>query len=161
MNLIDTPLGLPFAILTKQYFSILNTRLKDLPIDRYFYSLFVIAKANGTIGQKELAEKLFADKVTVVRIIDYFEKMEMVVRIVSEEDRRCHFLQITKKATPFIDEIEKAINETNELFLSFISPDCKELFSNELAQLSRQIQQIPGDRYDFLLDKIAQSDENE
>lgn len=156
-----TPLGKYFGVLTKQYVSVLTSKLEELPIDRYFYPFLIIAKNSGEISQKELTKLLFADKVTVVRIIDYLEKMEMVVRVVNVDDRRFYKLFSTQKAERFIPVIENAIQDTDEIFMSFIHPDFRTTFKQELKKLSKQIEKIPSERFDFQLDKITQSNENE
>ena len=161
MEQLTTPLGKYFGVLTKQYVSILTSKLEELPIDRYFFPLLIIAKNSGEISQKELAKHLFADKVTIVRIIDYLEKMEMVVRVVNDDDRRSYHLFSTQKAERFIPLIENAMHETDELFISFIDPDFRATFKQELKKLTKQIEKIPGERFDFQLDKITQSNENE
>ena len=54
-----TPLVKLFALLTKQYLSILGTKLSDLPIDRYFYAFWVISNNDGKIDrQDELYSRL-------------------------------------------------------------------------------------------------------
>lgn len=154
----SAPLGLTFALLTRQYISILSKRLTDLPIERYFYPFWLIAEYSGKIGQQQLAELLNADKVTVVRILDYLEKEGFVKRRTNPDDRRCHLLYVTKKGKPFVEKIGRAIVETDKLFLSFVD---NSTFADEIENLGNKLKEIPGDRIALHYDKIAEKNEND
>lgn len=154
----SAPLGLTFALLTRQYISILSKRLTDLPIERYFYPFWLIAENSGKIGQQQLAELLNADKVTVVRILDYLEKEGFVKRRTNPDDRRCHLLYVTKKGEPFVEKIGRAIVETDKLFLSFVG---NSTFADEIEELGNKLKEIPGDRIALHYDKIAEKNEND
>ena len=154
----SAPLGLTFALLTRQYISILSKRLTDLPIERYFYPFWLIAEYSGKIGQQQLAELLNADKVTVVRILDYLEKEGFVKRKTNPDDRRCHLLHVTKKGEPFVEKIGRAIVGTDKLFLSFVD---NPTFAHEIEYLGNKLKEIPGDRIALHYDKIAEKNEND
>ena len=68
------PLGKLFTTLTKQYIALLSDKLAHLPIERYYYVLYVIGEYSGKIGQHQLADFLALDKVTVFRMVEYLEK---------------------------------------------------------------------------------------
>jgi len=157
----SAPLGLTFALLTRQYISILSKRLTDLPIERYFYPFWLIAESSGKIGQQQLAELLNADKVTVVRMIDYLEKEGLVNRRTNPDDRRCHLLHVTEKGKPFVEKIERAIVETDKLFLSFVKDSNVDTFVNEIENLGNKLKEIPGDRIALHYDKIAEKNETD
>jgi DNA-binding MarR family transcriptional regulator len=88
------PLGKLFGLLTKQYISILSAKLENIPLNRYFYPFWLIAQNNKTITQQNLAKHLQADKVVVVRIVDYLENEGFIQRLPNPEDRRSHLLEI-------------------------------------------------------------------
>ena len=63
------------------------------------------------ITQQELAELLESDKVSVVRIIDYFEGRGYVRRVKDPSDKRKYRLTLTDKAEREMPLIRNAIEE--------------------------------------------------
>lgn len=149
------PLGKFFTILTKQYINLLSKQLDHIPIDRYFYPLYLIAKSNELYSQNDLAEQLYVDKVTVVRVIDYLEKHKMAERQQHPNDRRCHVLKVTEKGWEFIPIIEEAMLKTNEVFLNLLNEPFKSLFEEETTKLANKVAQFPDQRFDILFNKIS------
>lgn len=115
------PLGFTFALLTKQYISALNNRLTELPIDKYYYAFWVVAKESGKLVQQDLVHKLGSDKVTVCRIVDYLECEHFIQRITNPNDRRSHLLQVAPLGEKYVQVIEEAFSQTNQQFLSLIN----------------------------------------
>lgn len=152
-----TPLGLTFASLTKQYLSQLSRQLDDLPLSRYYYPLWLIAQHSGKIGQQHLGELLDADKVAVVRIVDFLEKEGFVHRQVNPADRRCHLLHVTESGRTLIPPIEHALRTTDELFLKLLSEDAG--IPQLLARAVQQLKDKPGNRIALYYDKIGQDEE--
>lgn len=148
------PLGKLFGLLTKQYLSILSAKLEDIPLNRYYYPFWLIAQNNGTITQQALSKQLHADKVVVVRIVDYLESIGFIKRKENPEDRRSHLLKITKKGDPFIHIIEEAIKSTDQLFLENIGHENQARFSSELINLADKMETIPGHRIALFYDNI-------
>src|SRR5690554_436815 len=141
-----TPLGKLFAILTKQYLSILGSKLGNLPIDRYFYAFWVISTNDGEITSKRLAEVLQTDKVLVVRIIKYLTDKKFIERIKHPEDKRSFLLHVTAEGRKHIPAIERALIETDKQFTSVMSRDKKEVLLSEITNMVNQIGPIKGDR---------------
>lgn len=141
-----TPLGKLFALLTKQYLSILGTKLSDLPIDRYFYAFWVISNNDGKITSKRLAEITQTDKVFIVRIIKYLTEKGFIQRLKHPEDKRSFLLHVTEKGRKYTPAIEKALIETDKIFTSAISADKKADFLSEITNMVNKIGPIEGDR---------------
>ena len=152
---MSKPLGITFAMLTRQYISVLSKRLSHIPLERYYYPFWLISQENGKIGQQQLVDQLQTDKVAVVRIIDYLEKEGFVKRKTNPDDRRCHLLEITPKGKSLAPEISKAIDETNKLFLSIVDADFADKFASQIEQLGDRLKEIPGERIALYYDKIA------
>jgi MarR family transcriptional regulator, transcriptional regulator for hemolysin len=148
-----TPLGLTFASLTKHYLSLLSFQLEDMPLNRYFYPFWLVAKHSGTIGQQQLGELLNADKVTVVRIIDYLEKEEFVERQVNPNDRRCHLLVATEFGLKHLPKIEDALAHTDKLFFKMLGDDAK--IQSLLEHAVHQLKQLPGNRIALYYDNLS------
>ena len=135
---IEIPIGKYFAFFTKQYIGMFTKSLADLPIERYFYPLYLIAKKSGNTNQKELTRLLDTDKVTVNRIIDYLTKHKMISKKINPSDKRSYNLLATKEADEFIPRIEEAIQKTNEAFLSTIED--QEVFHQMICNLHKGLQ---------------------
>lgn len=59
----------------------------------------------GPLNQKDIGEKLLVSKSNVVAVLDRLEKMELVKRQRSVEDRRCIFVHLTENGRNRIEEI--------------------------------------------------------
>ncbi|MBK8965951.1 MAG: MarR family winged helix-turn-helix transcriptional regulator [Saprospiraceae bacterium] len=109
----NIPLGKIFSDLAKAYAGAFTERLSHLPIDRYYYALVVIESYNGDLNQTVLADELLIDKASVVRMLDYLEAENCIVRKRNPQDRRAHILELTPKALEMLPEIKAAVRETN------------------------------------------------
>lgn len=148
------PLGKLFGNLTKQYIGILSNQLKGVPIERYFYPFLTIAKNSGEFTQQQLADKLSIDKVLMVRIIDYLEKNKFVERTINASDRRCHLLSVSEKGKKYIAPIEKALKQTDKLFLDQLENEFSEHFIRQLTLLNEKMNHLPSDRIELYYNKI-------
>jgi MarR family transcriptional regulator, transcriptional regulator for hemolysin len=116
------PLGRSLSVIGRNYLHVLNKKLKHLDIDRNYYALLLIEKAEGKITQQELAGQLDIDKVTMLRSIDYLSEKGYVVRIKNLDDRRKYSLVLTKKAKKAIPEIKKSYGDINDIALHGLKP---------------------------------------
>lgn len=112
---VEKPLGRIFTSLGKSYLQLLRNKLIHLDIDRYYYALLLIDSGSGAITQQELSELLDSNKVSIVRIIDYFTEKGYVVRKKLIGDKRKHCLVLTQKAINVVPEIKEAIEQLNEI----------------------------------------------
>jgi MarR family transcriptional regulator for hemolysin len=149
----EWPLGRAFSFLTKQYIGKLAARMSNTPVERYYYPLYVIGKNTGKISQQELADQILMDKVSLVRILDALTDDGFVERKTNPKDRRQHMLNITPKAEPWIDEIEKGIKETNDYFFSLLDPGLHANFEQILSELITKSKEIPADQFEIFYNK--------
>ena len=113
----EVPLGKVFSELAKAYVGYFIDQLRDLPISRYYYALVVIEDREGDLNQTDLAEELYLDKASIVRMLDYLEAEGCIVRRQNPRDRRAHLLELTPKALAMIPRIKRAVHETNAICL--------------------------------------------
>lgn len=140
---MSIPLGKDFSFLTKYYIGIVSQKLADLDIDRYYYALVIIHESENAICQKELAEEIGADNVTMVRIVDYLSDKGFIKRIQSKEDRRYYHLVLTEKAQRALPKIKAAFEEANAIcFSSFKNSERKE-FKRLLMKMSDNLRNHP------------------
>ena len=103
------PLGKFLSGMGKNFLHALNTELNYLDIKRSYYALILIAEGRGNLTQKDLADLLESDKVSVVRIIDYLSETGYVKREKVASDKRKYRLTLTEKAENELPVIKKAM----------------------------------------------------
>jgi len=109
----EQPLGRKLSLIARDFLNLLHSKLKHIDLDRNYYALILIEKADGNITQQELASLLDTDKVSIVRIIDYLTEKGYVNREANETDRRKYSLTLTAKAKQEIPTILQSITETH------------------------------------------------
>ncbi len=140
----DFPFTKNLTAIAKRYFGIVSERLQNLPVDRYFYTLIVIAENEKQITQQMLAEKLGIDKVSMVRIIDYLSKKGCVKRRRNPNDRREHLLEVTAQGKEIIPHIKKAFYETNQAAFDGLQPEDIANFYHYITTISNNLSAIPA-----------------
>lgn len=151
----EMPLGKLFSQLAKDYVGTFTRRLEGLPIKRYFYPLVLIHEADGKLSQTLLADELFVDKVTVVRMIDYLSEHNCVARKQNPADRREQLLELTSEGKKLVPVIRQAMIETNALSLNHLDNDEVEILENALSRIACNLKQQPQDSYkvEFIKDE--------
>ena len=78
--------------------------------------LYHLWKQDG-ISQQELCNATFRDKPSITRLVDNLEKLNLVKRVASENDRRINLIYLTKQAQKLQEETMALAEETlNEAF---------------------------------------------
>lgn len=131
---MQEPIGRKMDKVGRMFQVELQSELQHLDIERSFYPLMLIEAGNG-ITQQELADKLFCDKVQVVRIIDYLSSNGYVERVQNQTDKRKYELTITEKARLVLPDIKKAISNTSSIAM-------KGLSENQVSQLYSMVSLI-------------------
>lgn len=81
--------------------------------------LYTLYKGDG-IAITELGKKVFLDNSTLTGLIDRLEKLELVYRAATPEDRRCYYIFLTDKAK----KLEKDIRTTMAHVESIMTAGC-------------------------------------
>lgn len=132
LDVANLKLGWVLGYLTKQYIGHVIKQMEKTPVTRYYFPLYLIGKNSGKICQQELADKLLMDKVGLVRILDALTEEGFIERKVNPADRRQHLLHVTKSGAKWIPEIEKTLNDTDELFYGIIPENERAVFKDNL-----------------------------
>jgi DNA-binding MarR family transcriptional regulator len=82
------PLGRSLAILTKNYYGALTSKLAHLDIDRHFSILILIESLESGCSQQFICQQLNIDKVSMVRMIHYLIEKKYISKIVNKDDKR-------------------------------------------------------------------------
>ncbi|HLX93721.1 MAG TPA: MarR family transcriptional regulator [Puia sp.] len=92
--------------------------------------LYHLWKEDG-ISQQELCKATFRDKPSITRLVDNLEKLQLVKRVASENDRRINRIHLTKQASKLEEQTMALAEETLNDALDGVSPNqvslCKEV----------------------------------
>lgn len=92
--------------------------------------LYHLWKQEG-ISQQELCNATFRDKPSITRLVDNLEKLNLVKRVASDNDRRINLIFLTRQAQKLQEEAMTLAEETLNEALETVPPDkvdvCKEV----------------------------------
>ena len=92
--------------------------------------LYHLWKQDG-VSQQELCNATFRDKPSITRLVDNLEKLNLVKRVASENDRRINKVFLTKPAQKLQEQNMELAEETLNEALETVPPDkievCKEV----------------------------------
>ncbi len=91
--------------------------------------LYHLWKDDG-LRQQELGNRTFRDKASITRLIDNIEKLGLVERIASKEDRRVNLVYLTDAAKPLQEKTYELANQTMNEALQGISKEEIEIVKN-------------------------------
>jgi len=103
----------------------------SLPITIEQWSvLYHLWKQDGQ-SQQELCNATFRDKPSITRLVDNLEKLQLVKRVSSENDRRINIIHLTKQAQKLQEQSMAIAEETLNEALEGVPPEhiglCKEV----------------------------------
>ena len=84
--------------------------------------LYHLWKEDG-LSQQELCTRTFRDKASITRLIDNIEKLGLVERIASKDDRRVNLVYLTDAAKPLQEATYHLANQTMNEALQGISKE--------------------------------------
>jgi len=91
--------------------------------------LYHLWKEDG-LSQQELCTRTFRDKASITRLIDNIERLGLVERIASKDDRRVNLVYLTDAAKPLQEETYHLANQTMNEALQGISKEEIEIVKN-------------------------------
>ena len=107
----------------------INARGLNLTIEQWSV-LYHLWKEDGR-SQQQLCNATFRDKPSITRLVDNLEKLNLVKRVPSENDRRINLIYLTKNAQKLEEETMQIADETLNEALKTVPPDridvCKEV----------------------------------
>lgn len=143
INYAKLSVGTKALILSKLYYSVLSKSLEDLDVERYYSILFFLNENNGC-NQQCICNNLAVDKTAMVKVIDYLIKVGFVDRNVNPDDRREHFIVLTKKGLKQTAEIVKAFQDIDKEIFSSIPKEEQMIFNKVICQLSTKLKELPA-----------------
>lgn len=136
-------IGTKALILSKLYYSVLSKKLENLDADRYFSILHFLYENNGC-NQQSICNNLAIDKTAMVKIIDYLIRIGFVDRNVNPDDRREHFIVLTKKGMKQTSEIINAFEALDKKLFESISKEEQQIFQKVICNLSSSLKEMPS-----------------
>jgi len=89
-----------------------NFKLANLDITIEQWSvLYHLYKEDG-LSQQQLCDATFRDKPSITRLVDNLEKLKLVRRVASKEDRRINKIYITEAAQKLQEQTMELANQT-------------------------------------------------
>lgn len=87
--------------------------------------LYHLWKQDG-LSQQELCNQSFRDKPSITRLVDNLEKLKLVKRVPSKDDRRINLIYLTETAKKLQDETMEVASQTLNEALEGVSNDAIE-----------------------------------
>ena len=93
-------------------------------------------------SQKELADLLEVEPITVVRMVDRLEAAGMVERRADEQDRRIWRLHLLPAAMKVLKDINHELEALADFIVSGVTPKQHEVMVNALLRMKANVQSI-------------------
>jgi len=150
----NLPVGTKALIFSKLYYSVLSKSLEDIDVERYYSILYFLYENNGC-NQQYICNSLVIDKTAMVKVIDYLIKAGFVDRNVNPDDRREHFIVLTKKGLRQTEQIVDSFKAVDKEIFSKTKKEDREIFENVIAQLTANLKELPSNDLFFNYKKTS------
>jgi DNA-binding MarR family transcriptional regulator len=89
------------------------------------------------LDQASLSGVIALDKTTLVKVLDRLVAKDLITRVRSTTDRRCHVLNATAKGKKVIADIVPMLDRIQERLLAPLAPDEQVVFLSLLSKIVR------------------------
>ena len=118
-----------------------DRRARAHGMTRAQWTLMVRLDAQPGLLQKELAEMLEVEPITVARLVDRLEARGMVERRPDPSDRRCWRLHLTEAAQPLLGEIDLQLTDVADILCQGLGDDTLATTSAALSRMRDRAQE--------------------
>ncbi len=139
----DLPIGTQALILSKLYYGALSKSLGNLEIERYYSVLFFLHH-HQNVCQQVVCDHLKIDKTAMVKVLDYLSKAGYIERKTNPNDRREHFICLSKKGEKQTEKIVKSFNSIDEKAFEAISESDRKTFIKVMNVVSQNLNGLPS-----------------
>jgi DNA-binding MarR family transcriptional regulator len=112
---------------------------------RHLIAMMLLREQDGTSTQQSLAASLRIDRTNVVGLLNELEGKRLVVRRRSEEDRRRHIVQLTKRGENELSKAERRFAVTEEEVLGALDKEERETLYTLLSRATKGRADCGGD----------------
>ena len=110
----------------------------DITIEQWSV-LYHLWKEDG-LSQQDLCNRSYRDKPSITRLVDNLEKLKMVKRLPSKNDRRVNIIKLTDAALQLQESTMELANQTLNEALEGVSKEDIELCKQVLAKVYENLQ---------------------
>jgi len=133
-NIVSTIVTLARLIRTEA-----DKRARAHGMTRAQWTILINLELQPGLLQKELAELLEVEPITVARLVDRLEARGMVERRGDPTDRRCWRLHLTDASRPLMSEIDAQLTDLASITLAGFDDDKIQRLQNALASMREAI----------------------
>ncbi len=117
-------------------------RFESLGIRGKHYSYILTVCNNPGISQEQLGSKILIDKGNVARELAYLEEQGLIIRKVSDHDKRVTEVYPSEKAKELVPKIVAVLDSWNDILTDSLSLTEKETLINTLEKLSVKAREV-------------------
>lgn len=114
-------------------------KARGLGLTRTQWRALAHIERNPAINQAKLADILEVEPISLARLIDRLEKLELVERRPHPTDRRMHTLHVARKAVPMIDKLHVLGAATREEALAGLGKADRERLLEMLLRIKSNL----------------------
>lgn len=140
---LKIPVGTRALIMSKLYYGVLSKSLESLDIERY-YSILYFLNSNNGCKQQHICNSLAIDKTAMVKVIDTLTEGGYVVKRINPDDRREHFVSLTKKGLRYTRKIVSSFEAIDQQIFAGVSTRDLEIFNRVLRSISASLRELPS-----------------
>lgn len=130
------------SILHNQKNSYMNIQLKEFGLSHGQAITLKIIYEENNIKQEDLNKRLQIDKSAVTRILKTLEDKQLIIKKISNEDKRNHILSVTSKGKILYPQIKNVIKETTEVMLKDIDQNQQLLLEELLLKMKMNLEDV-------------------
>ena len=132
---------------SRQWRRALDLRLRPFGLtDATWLPLLQLSRADAPMRQKDLAEALFLDSSSVVRLLDALQANGFIERREHPEDRRVKTIILTQAAHDVLTKVNQVASEVRYQVLSGLSDEELEVASRVMRNISAALDEpLPED----------------
>jgi DNA-binding MarR family transcriptional regulator len=113
----------------------INQAFMKHKIQGHHVAILSVISSSDQINQMKIGEEMGIDKATMVKITDHLEKLKLIERIASTEDRRVKNLVITNKGRKTLKDLNAKRGEIEKQFFSGLTDSETETFKSLLLKI--------------------------
>lgn len=122
---------------SRQWRRALDLRLRPYGLtDATWLPLLQLSRASAPMRQKDLAEALFLDSSSVVRLLDALQANGFIERREHPEDRRVKTILLTEAAQEVLKKVNQIASEVRQQVLSGLTDEELEVASRVMRNIS-------------------------
>lgn len=114
----------------------LSSRLGEFDLTPSQYGVLRCLWDLNKANPKEIAEQLGLETSTISGVLDRMQKKGLIVRTISEEDRRFILVEITEKGKALEEPIIKIVDNVNDEVLHFLNDEERDVLRNNLRRIA-------------------------